>query len=415
MIRRALASALLAALAPACLGPFAQPPATATAWHVGGAVAVDLRSYGRHNVRDSGPALERAVVRIEGAADPGLSWRAAADLRGTDVRYGLEEAWIRREQSAAARVTAALIDVPLGFDASLEREERSFLGPGFSTQIDGRTDFGVRFDGELDDGTLYYDLAGAAGAGFDRFGERREGPQISARLVAFPFRGMADDAPLLAGLFAGAAIAFVDGYRGEVDLATSLRNKLFDTPRLRAASARFLHGTLGTDAGPFRFVFEGITGEGTASGSGFLDAETGSGEVDLDQVGCWEASFACLLTGERYDSRPYRIRETGGKERPLPARPLWGGDGAARGIGTIEAVVGYANADIDRGFFTSGLTTYAVSSQEFRTISAALHWLPRRSLRVTAEMVRTIADQTPAAFRGRGRDTSYGLRLQWAF
>ena len=118
-----------------------------------------------------------------------------------------------------------------------------------------------------------------------------------------------------------------------------------------------------------------------------------------------------MLTGENYDTRPFHQRWN--RREDFPRRPLWGGQ--KTGIGAIEAAVRYSNADIDREFFNQGLTSFSVSSQEFRTFSVALNWYLVRSLRASVQIVRTLADQGPALLAGNNRDTSGLFRLQYCF
>jgi len=118
------------------------------------------------------------------------------------------------------------------------------------------------------------------------------------------------------------------------------------------------------------------------------------------------------LTGEPYDSRPFRHRDAHRPSRP--ARPLDGPPGE-RGFGAVELACRYANGDMDRDFFTLGFTSYDVSSQEFRTLSGGLNWDPTPWLRISGEVVRTIADQRPGVFDSHGRDTSGLARVQLAF
>jgi phosphate-selective porin len=84
-------------------------------------------------------------------------------------------------------------------------------------------------------------------------------------------------------------------------------------------------------------------------------------------------------------------------------------------LGALELAVRYANADIDRDFQLFGFIARHPggsgpenfkSSQEFRTFTIGLNWDPTAYLRVSGEIVRTLADQHPSAFDSHGRDTS---------
>lgn len=382
--------------------------------HAGGVFALDVLKYDPRNNRDSGVRIDRAVARLDGSIAEDWRFRLAADLKGTDTRYGLEEAWLYYEPKSWLRATAGLIEIPLGYEYSVQEEDLPFVGYGYPSLLDGVTDLALRLDGEIHPSIFYYDLVAAAGEGFDLFGQKRDSPQLSARIVSYPFSGSDTsvsffhyDIPLLSGLFAGAAFAYLPDFRGNLDIATPLRNKLFVTPDLRAEEGYFIHYTAGSDMGPFRITYELVEGS-------LVGLETPQGKKSLrGQIGSWEATASWLLTGEIYDSRPFRIREGGA--RVHPARPLWGGPAHKRGPGAFELAIRYTNADMDRDFFRFGVTNYVQSSQEFRTFTGALNWYATSSFRVTVEFTRTIADQGPAAFSGRNRDTSFVLRLQYAF
>jgi len=385
-----------------------------TRFCLGGVAALDHVQYDSRNARDPGLRLDRAVIRLDGSIE-GFELRVGADLRGIDTRYGLDEAWVSYEVVEPLRVTAGFLEIPLGFDFSFAEEDLPGVGYSVSSFIDGRTDLALRIDGQVGEGLLYYDLTAAAGEGFDLSGQKRESPQFSARLVTYPLR-FTEDLPLLSGLFAGFGISYSPDFHGDFDLATPLRNKVFRVSDLRARRARFYHLTLGADAGPLRIVLEAVPGEvfeeWFGSGSGFFGVDTPQGKVDIDQVGSWELGLSWMITGERYDSRPFQARKTGGKATPFPARPLFGGD-RDHGTGALEACFRYSNADIDRKFFQRGLTNDRVSSQEFRILTGALNWYPSPNLRVTVQVVRTIADGYPAVFDSHGRDTSFVFRLQY--
>ena len=388
--------------------------------HAGGVLAADHVQYDATNRRDSGPRLDRAVARIDGDLADAWWARIGVDLRGIDTRYGLEEAWIAHRAAPWLRVRAGLFDVPLGFEASFAEEDLPGVGYSFLSFLTTRTDVGVGVDGDLFGGALYYDAVVAAGEGFDLHGNERDSPQLSFRLGARPLQPFTDVHPLLGGLFAGLAFAWSPDFHDGLAVSTPLRNELFHAREFRADEARFYHIVAGWDLGPVRVVYEQVPGElfetWFGSGSGFLGVKTPAGEIDLDEVGGWHVAVAWTLTGEHYDSRPFDLRRNRGRAGAAPARPLFGApeqDGC--GIGLIELVAGYANTDIDREFFDSGLAIYAISSQEFRAATFALNWLPVSNLRFSAEVVRVLADQSPSDLNGHGKDLSYVFRAQWAF
>ena len=384
--------------------------------NVSGVLAVDYVGYDRRNVRDSGFRYDRAVIRIEGQVGPLLRWRIAPDLLGIDTRYGLEEAWVSFERDTRLRATLGLIKIPMGVETTLPLEELPFVGYAFPAFLDGRTDIALELDGEFREGFLSYDLAATLGEGFDPNGQARNEPQFSAKLVAYPWRGseytisvLGFELPVLSGFFAGVGYSYTPTYDGELDVANSLRNKLFDTPDMEAGSSHYLHFSWGLDAGPVRLLHEFFR-----NGS-ILDLELEDGtETDLeDQIGGWAASASWMLTGETYDSRPFRQRN--GKSGPFPAKPMYQHGDRSKGLGALELAFRYANADIDRDFFLLGFTDFETSSQEFRTAEGAVNWYLSEQLRLSFQVVRTIADQRPAVFDSHGRDTSYVVRAQFRF
>lgn len=385
--------------------------------HAGGVFALDYRHYDSRNARDSGFRADRAVVRVDGRHGDAWRWRVGADLRGTDTRTNLEEAWLSFAPARAFRISAGLLQMPLGVDDAPAEEDLAIIGYSSGSYIDFRTDLGIRIDGEVADGALYWAGTAAFGEGFDLTGRVQDDPRLSLQLVAFPFRPLGVDP--LAGFYLSGAVAWTDGYRGDLAILTPLDNTAFFVGDLDAARARTFHLAIGIDAGPVHVSVESVPGETFeqwfGSGSGYFGVPTPTGDQDFDQVGTWELTARWTITGEPYDSRPFAVRERRGRAGPFPARPVFGGEPDARGIGAIEAVFRYANADIDRGFFEAGFTNEMLSSQEFRTITGAVNWHLTRGARVSAQVVRTIADGAPAAFGGGGRDTSFVLRAQLDF
>jgi phosphate-selective porin len=77
----------------------------------------------------------------------------------------------------------------------------------------------------------------------------------------------------------------------------------------------------------------------------------------------------------------------------------------------LEVAFRYSNADIDRGLFDTGLTTYNPSTQEVRTATLNLNWYPQPGLKITAGWVKTIADHELSTLGETNRDSSYLLRM----
>jgi hypothetical protein len=380
-----------------------------------GRFAFDWVEYDDRNVRDSGPRIDRAWLSLAGAHGERLSGRVSFDLDGIDTQGPVWEAWAAFAPLSTLRLSAGLMRIPLGMEELLGEGAQPLPGyPGFLAFLTSRTDWALRLDGEWREGLLDYEVTAALGEGFDLFGQRRAGAQLAGRLTSHPLRAFDWSVelgpytlPLLSGWFVNGAYAWSPDFEGHLDVANPLRNKLFLTSRLDARGRSFFVLGYGVDLGPFRLIHEFTRG-------GLEDVRVpGGGRRDLDdQITAWQIVVSWRLTGEPYDSRPFRHRDA---HRPTaPARAL-DGEGDERGFGAVELSFRYANGDIDRDFFTLGFTSFNVSSQEFRTATVGLNWDPTPWLRVSGEVVRTIADQFPAVFRSHGRDTSGLVRVQWAF
>lgn len=396
-------------------GLFYEDPARELRVDLDGRFAVDGLHWDDRNARSTQLRVDRALLGLHGVLGRYTQARVIFDLDGIDTRDNLWEAWAAFSPGSYARVTAGLLPVVFSMEHTLGEAASGLLGyPGFPAFLTGRTDWAARLDGEIGDGLVYYELVAAAGEGFDLFGQSRGDPQLAGRLTSFPLRFVDWELalgpytiPLLSGLFVNGAYALSTDYDGHLDVATPLRNKLFDTPRLDGDGASFWIFGYGMDLGPVRVLHEFTRGS-------IDDVRLPGGlQQDFDdQITSWQLVVSWRITGEPYDSRPFARR---GALRPdPPARPL-DGEGAAQGIGAFELAFRYANADIDRDFFTAGFTTPTLSSQEFRQVAVAANWYPTAALRLSAQVVRINADQSPATIGASGRDTSYLLRAELHF
>lgn len=382
--------------------------------------ALDYRRYDPRNVRSSGLRLDRALIGIDGRAFERFTLRVLADLRGTDTRNGLEEAWGSFEAlPRALRFTGGLLIVPLSIEYSFPEATLPFIDYAFPAFVTGRTDFGLGIDGEFAEGGLSYALTATGGEGHDLNGNSRNDPQISGRVVAYPFRRCESELdlgvyeiPIFSGIFVSAAASHSWGYDSPFDVPNSFRNKLVTTSGIEADRSFAYHFGYGLDLGPFRIIHETV--HQTLRGVSLPDGTKRDFE---GQNASWSASFAWRITGEPYDSRPYRQRE---HPPALPTSPLYR-DGRW-GPGAIEVAVRYANVEIDRDLIDLGFTSTAImpnrvgiSSQESRTFDVALNWIPWTPLRITFQLTRTIADQRPAVFDSHGRDTSFLVRGQVSY
>jgi hypothetical protein len=354
-------------------------PSRSLELHAGGLFAADYVHQGASNRRSSRARLDRALLRMDGRI--GDAWEALVevDLKGTETRFGLNRASISWKPDERFHLSAGLLEIGAGGESSVPEEDLSFTNYSFPIYLDGKTDWALRVDGGWGGGFFHYYTVVSAGAGFDRFGQARRGPGVSARVLFRP-----------GGFHVELGGSWSFSFEGELDVANPADTKLFDVPELDADAAYFVHVTTGVDAAWFRFRHEFVVGS-------LRGVETSQGKMNfLNQITSWSATLSCMLSGEPYDGRP------------LPG-------GEERGAGSWEIALRYANADIDRRFFEFGLTDYDRSSQEFRSFCGAVNWRPLRAVRVTAEGIRTIADQHPSGFGGSGRDTAFVFRVEFRF
>jgi len=367
------------------------------ALHAGGVYAGELVLHDSHNTQGSGLRTDLAKPILEGAY--GDAWRAriAGDLEGTKTAANLYEAFVAWQGLSWLRVSGGLLQLPLGFEAGTRPEDLALVGHSFSYFMDYRTDWALRAEGSVADGIFEWDVAYALGDGFDANGEAQRGARASARAFVRPLRSLAaPDAgwldSLAAGFILGGGYAHTWNWDGQLRIRNPAGSRLFDTQDFEADRSRFYTVTVGFEVGPVRVFYEGTQG-------GYFDVDTPLGVRDLeDQTDSWQATIAWRITGEPYDGRIFRERD---------AAPL--------GPNVWEVALRYANADIDRDFFAFGLTDYTTSSQEFRSTSLALHWHATPNLRLSAEYVRTQADDDIATLGYEGQDDAAILRAQVRF
>jgi hypothetical protein len=390
-----------------------------------GSFALDAVFFDERNERDSQLRLDRALLGGSAVWREAFEARVMLDAVGTDTRSGVAQAWLSGRYQRYTRLSAGLLPLALGVEDSFSDESRSLVGyPSFASFLTGRTDLAAELDGELAEGIFSYDVWYAGGEGFDRFGQRRGDPALGARAMSYPLR-FVDAAldvgpyhfPLVSGLFLSFGYAQLFDYEAQLDVATPLRNKLFDTDRLDGRSGATWSLAFGVDFGPIRIVHETVKG----GIEGLLLPDGTREDIEGDEITSWHLLVSWRITGEPYDSRSFRQRDY---RRPTPPRRTVDGGSDTEGWGALELAVRYANADIDRDFQTFGLIAINPaapppenfrSSQEFRTFSAGLNWDPTSYLRVSGIVVRVIADQHPAAFDSHGRDTSGLVRVQVVF
>jgi hypothetical protein len=363
--------------------------------HAGGAFAADAlwQSHGHR----PGSQLRVDLAALELEASYRRTWfaRIVGDLEGTKTAGNLYEASLAWRPDPRLRISAGLMPLALGYEAAIAPEDLSFVGHSYSRFLAYRTDWALRVELELAEGLFAADAAYALGDGFDANGEPRRDSQLQGRLFVRPLRALAGPnagwlASIAAGFFFGGGYAHTFDYRGELEIRSPVGTELFDTVRFEADSSRFYTVVAGFEVGPLRMFYEGTQG-------GYFGAVTPVGTRDLeDQTDSWQAQLSWMLTGESYDGR-------------LLAEP------PRRGPNAWELALRYANGDIDRDFFAFALTSPAVSSQEFRSLSVALNWYATVCARISVELVHTQADDDIANLDGDGVDDAVLVRVQYRF
>jgi hypothetical protein len=346
---------------------------------------------------DSGLFFPIAKPILEGSYDETWRFRIVGDLVGTRTENNLYEAFVAWEGFSWLRLSGGLMPLPLGLEAGFYPEDLSMFAHTFSYYLDYGTDWAMRAEGQHGEGIFEWDVAYGFGEGYDANGRTARGPQISARGFVRPMRAWATpDASILkqitGGFFIGAGYVHSWDWDGELIIRDPVGTRLFDTSSFEADYSRFLTISLGFEVGPVRIYVDDTTG-------GYFGADTPIGTRDLDdQATSWQITGSWMIKGGNYDGRIF------GQHNLKPPSPnAW------------EISVRYANADIDRDFYDFGLTDYALSSQEFRSLTATLNWYATPNLRLSLGFLRIIADDDIAALGDGGRDTAGVFRVQYRF
>jgi len=369
---------------------------------IGGRIVLDAVRYSHANHRRSGFELDDARLVLSGEYRS-FRWFIEPDLIGVDTPRQMYEAWGAVDLDPALRLTAGQLRVALGSEFATREEALPVTGYALTSYLDGRYDMGLRADGIMLAGGLWYEMTATLGNGFGLEGHRRQSPQISVRLVSHPFHWIRKGAASsLSGLFLGIALAHSDEGDDPIVVATPLESIVFQTPDLDGDATRWRHLELGYRSGPFRLGWENVAGC-------VDDVPIGGGRSqDIDQITGWSFYAAWNPTGEehRWSQGRWVVgdfdeshAEASGIDRP----DRW------------ELAARYTNADIDRNLFVHGITSYDRSTQEVRTINIDLSWYPVEHTRIALAWVKTIADHELNTFGGTNRDSSFLLRLALTF
>jgi hypothetical protein len=351
--------------------------------------------HGSPNREDFDLDTETASVIVQGLYGEELRFWIEPDLDGEDTPRNLAEAWIEAQVGPDRWVRLGQFRVALGTEFATRPEDLPVPGHAFTSYLTGRTDSGFRLDG-YSSPDVWYELAAVSGHGFDMEGKRREHPQLSMRgvLTADPTDGRAFE-----GLFGGLGFSYSPDGDDHILLMTPAEQTVFTTADLDGSDATFLSWEAGFRSGPFRAAVESV--DGSIDG-----VPTPGGREDMDQLGSWTCLLAWSLRGEAPAWERGAWRSYGPDDyaagKPLP----------------IEFAFRYSNADIDRDLFDAGPASYATSSQETRTLSAAISAWASPDTRFMLAWVGTIADEETGLgqpdFDGENRARNWILRWdQW--
>ena len=358
--------------------------------HAGGQVAVDAVAYGKDNRKNNGLRWEALNLIITGDFDNRFRFFVQPDLLGIDTKNNLYEAWAGWQIFPCLQVKAGQVKVALNTEFATRPEDFPCLDYGFSSYLDGRYDLGLQVDGVLANGFFWYEASATGGNGFDLDGHRRSGPLYAVRAVVF----QAPD--VFSGAYAGLGLSWSPDYDDGIFLQTPLRSTVFTTRNLDGDYYRSWHLEAGYYSGPFRIGAEQVNAEIGGVNIG------GDRNADFDQLTSWSAYASWNITGEGL------CWERG---RWLPVRR---GNKQAGGVmnipGRLELAFRYANADIDRALFDTGMTAYDPSTQEVRTATLNLNWYARPGIKLSAGWVKTIADHELYTLGGTNRDSAYVIR-----
>ena len=371
--------------------------------HLGGQLATDAIAYDKDNKKEDGLRWETVNLQVTGNYNNKFSFFIEPDLLGIDTKNNLYEAWVGWDITPAFQVKVGQIQVALNSEFATRPEDFPSIDYGFSSYLDGRYDLGLQVDGSLWNHSIWYQGSATSGQGFDIDGNRKADSQYSIRAVVFPMQALGYN--LLKGGFLGLGLAWSPDYDDEIFLQTPLRSTVFTTQDLDGDSARWIHAEFGWYWGAFRLGAERVDGE-------VQDVKVGNAtHQDFDQLTSWSAYASWNITGERMRWERGRWLSPVLDGGPEDKKQIFDFLKFLDPLGCLEVAFRYSNADIDRGLFDSGLTTYNPSTQEVRTTTLNLNWYPQPGLKVTAGWVKTIADHELSTLGGTNRDSSFILRM----
>jgi hypothetical protein len=333
-------------------------------------LSVMLIDHGTPNRENYDFDTEKAAVILQGRYGDAFRFWIEPDLEGEDSKNHLAEAWGEWLTDRDRWLRVGQFRVALGTEYATRAEALPVPGYAFTSWLAGRTDTGVRLDGYADP-DLWYELTATSGNGFDLEGESREHAQLSLRGVLTSDPSQGHD---FQGFFGGASVAYSPDGDDHILLMTPAEQTVFTTEDLGGEDALWLGMEVGARCGPFRAGLESM--DGTLS-----DVPVPGGTEDMDQLTAWTMLLGWSLRGEA----------------PTWERGAWTAYGPAEHAAgqplPIEFAVRYSNADIDRDLFDAGLASYATSTQEVRTFSAAISAYTSPDSRLMLSWVQTIADR----------------------
>lgn len=375
---------------------------------LGGRFVADIIRYGHANERDNGVELDtvRPVIRGEHGERKEIRWWLEPDLLGVDTPRNLYEAWGSYEFFPSLRIKAGQFPMALGTEFGSREERLPMAGYGYTSQINGRWDVGLRLEGSLWQGVLWYEGTVAAGEGFGNEGRRQDGERYAARTVWHPFRRVDPAESIifnrLKGFYLGAGFAYDHGFDNPFVFTTPYESRVFSSADVDADYALWLHLESGYYVGAFRVGYEINRGR-------VRNVPVGGGvDVNMNEADTWTVFSSYNITGEKHRW------ERGGWTSPHVTVSDWSWTGDIW-PGRWEVAGRVSDMDMDSEYFAYGFAQFGMSSRRARTWALNLNWYPKTDIRVSLGWALTNAKDDLFVFGNHRHDSSYLLRFELAF
>lgn len=335
-------------------------------------VQADGRFYSDGPETD-GFLVRRARIELTGTLYRRFDFRVMPDLSGSSTT--LLDAWLRWRLSPELQVQVGKVKLPIGLEREQSPEHNLFAEFGYPTALVPNRDVGINLQGRLRAGglTYYVGVFDGTADGASTVSDGDDERELAARLFATPFA--ADDASPWGGLGFGLA-----GTWGEPETAPSAYRTVGQQTFFRWRAGVVNDGDawrLVPQAHLFRGPF-GLLAEHALSSQ---ELELGD-VVTRVEASAWTVNVTWVATGEEVTFHGVEPR------RPIGAEP--GGRGA------WQLVARATELEVEDSAFPL-FADPAGSARRARTLSAGVHWILNRAIRLTADYNRTELDGGPIA------------------